>query len=186
MKKLTLAAGLLLSLGLTTSAFASDGTVTITGKINEQTCTVDTNNGKNLTVKLPTVQKTALATANSVAGKTPFSITLTNCKVSATDQVALFFLSKDKQVNPTTGNLLNIAEDSNTKAGNVEIQLLNDNDEAIQVGKNLTEQGIKPSDLKGTGETLTKTLNYKAQYISTGTATAGDVKAQVEYNIIYQ
>lgn len=181
MKKLTLAAGLLLSLGLTTSAFASDGTVTITGKINDQTCQVNTN-GKNLTVTLPTVQKTALGAADSVAGKTPFSITLTGCKVSESDEVALFFLPDSQYVNPTTGNLLNKATDS--KADNVEIQLLNDNDDAIQIGKNLTDQGIKYTKLNKETE---KTLNYNAQYIAKGGAAgAGNVQAKVEYNIIYK
>lgn len=54
MKKLTLAASLVLGLSIAIGASANDGTVTFTGKIVDQTCQVETDS-KNLTVKLPTI-----------------------------------------------------------------------------------------------------------------------------------
>lgn len=177
MKKLTLATGLLLSLGLTTSAFASDGTVTITGKVIDQSCVVNTG-GKDQTVKLPTVQTSTLNEANKTAGKTPFTISLENCNAS-TDQVSAFFLPSATNVN-SDGNLKNLVTNG---AENVAVQLVNEDDSAIKVGYNVDNQNVA---YKALDNKTSKVLNYKAQYIATGTATAGDVKAQVEYNIIYQ
>lgn len=177
MKKLTLAAGLLLSLGLTSSAFASDGTVTITGKVIDQSCTVNTN-GKDQTVKLPTVQTSTLNEANKTAGKTPFTISLENCKAT-TDQVGAFFLPSDAYVN-SDGNLKNLVSNG---AENVAVQLVNEDDTAIKVGYNVDSQNVS---YKSLDNKTSKVLNYKAQYIATGVAGTGEVQAKVEYNIIYK
>lgn len=72
----------IIGLGLASSTVfaAADGTVTVTGKIVDQTCTVGGTAG-NYTVVLPTVGKSTLATAATTNGDTKFTINLTACPV---------------------------------------------------------------------------------------------------------
>ncbi|HHF1771284.1 TPA: fimbrial protein [Haemophilus influenzae] len=148
MKKLTLAAGLLFSLGGISSAFgAADGTITFNGRVVDQTCTVSNNtSGNNIDVKLPTVNKTQLAADGAVAGLTRFNIELTGCKPAATEGtngVRAYFLPNSQYVDPTTHNLINVAQvtGGDTKADNVQIQLTHaDTSKVIAVGENVDEQ----------------------------------------------
>lgn len=50
---------------------ACDGTITFTGKVVDQTCSVDTQS-KNLAVILPTVSVATLNNVATAAGLTPF------------------------------------------------------------------------------------------------------------------
>ncbi|CBY80285.1 fimbrial protein [Haemophilus influenzae biotype aegyptius] len=201
MKKLTLAAGLLFSLGGISSAFgAADGTITFNGRVVDQTCTV-TNGGNtgNFDVKLPTVNKTQLATAGAVAGLTRFNIELTGCKqatAGGTNGVRAYFLPNSQYVDPTTHNLINVAQvtGGETKADNVQIQLTHaDTRQVIAVGENVDVQENAPynswfafeNDAAGTAKAK---LTYYAQYVAVGggAATAGVIQSKVEYNIIYK
>ncbi|EGF17130.1 MULTISPECIES: fimbrial protein [Haemophilus] len=203
MKKLTLAAGLLFSLGGISSAFgAADGTITFNGRVVDQTCTV-TNGGNTGTfdVKLPTVNKAQLTTDGAVAGLTRFNIELTGCKPAATggtNSVRAYFLPNSQYVDPTTHNLINVAQvtSGETKANNVQIQLTHaDTSKVIAVGENVDVQGHENdhynpwSNFKNdTGATTaTAKLTYYAQYIAVGGAAGeGVVQSKVEYNIIYK
>ena len=85
MKKLNLAllTTTLCAAGATTSVFATDGTITINGRVITSTCTL-TGSGtggtgkQNVTVTLPTVSNSVFATANSIAQATNFNLSLTN------------------------------------------------------------------------------------------------------------
>ena len=79
MKKIILASSLIV-LGMS-SAFAADGTITINGLVTDNTCVVTTPQGKDLTVTLPTVSKLSLASDGATAGRTPFTLGLSNCEV---------------------------------------------------------------------------------------------------------
>ncbi|AWP53338.1 Major fimbrial subunit precursor [Haemophilus influenzae] len=203
MKKLTLAAGLLFSLGGISSAFgAPDGTITFNGRVVDQTCTVSTGTNGDFEVKLPTVNKTQLATANAVAGLTRFNIELTGCKSAATggtDGVRAYFLPNSQYVDPDTHNLKNIAQTTGgtTRAEHVQIQLTHaDTSKVIEVGENVDVQGHEQDPYKpwfdfvnDTGSTTTAKakLTYYAQYVAVGTgAEPGVVQSKVEYNIIYK
>lgn len=204
MKKLTLAAGLLFSLGGISSAFgAADGTITFNGRVVDQTCTVSNNtSGNNIDVTLPTVNKTQLAADGAVAGLTRFNIELTGCKQAAiggTDGVRAYFLPNSQYVDPTTHNLKNIAPTTGgtTKAENVQIQLTHaDTSKVIAVGENVDVQGHEKDPYKpwfdfvnDTGSTTTAKakLTYYAQYVAVGGAAGeGVVQSKVEYNIIYK
>ena len=85
---------------------AADGTITFTGQITSQTCTISGNGaGKNLTVTLPTVSTSALATAGTTAGRTPFNIALSNCTPNS-GNVSTYF-EPGATVDTATGQLVN-------------------------------------------------------------------------------
>lgn len=85
MKKLSLAllTTTLCAVGATTSVFATDGTITINGRVITSTCTL-TGGGsagtgtQNVTVTLPTVQNSVFGAANTTAQPTNFTLALTN------------------------------------------------------------------------------------------------------------
>lgn len=64
---------LLSSIAFASVAYAADGTITITGKVLENTCTLGGTSG-DYTVPLPTVIKTALDVSGRTAGDTPFDL----------------------------------------------------------------------------------------------------------------
>ncbi len=170
-----LAAGMGLGAG---SAQAYDGTITFSGIVTSQTCTVNGNGTGNhdFTVTLPPVSASALSTATSVAGRTPFNISLSACSAGSGTVHTLFETASN--IDPTTGNLtLNTGG-----ASNVEIQLLNSDYSAIALNHGDSTQNSKAATITGG----TATLNYFAQYYATGQASAGNVATSVLYTMSYQ
>src|SRR5690606_34859176 len=88
------------------AASAADGTFTFNGKVTDKTCTISTPARNDFTLTLPTVSRSTLAAAGSVAGRTPFTINLTQC--SAGD-VATYF-EPGATVDFNSGRLLNQAQ----------------------------------------------------------------------------
>lgn len=173
MKKIILAASAL-ALG-SVAAHAADGTVTINGKVTDQTCKVSANS-KDITVTLPTVGVGSLATAGTTAGRTPFTINLENCKAG---QVSAFF-ETGGNVDAASGRLNNTGN-----ASNVQVQLLSDSSVVIPVLANAAQA---PVTTKATvaKDADSAALNYYAEYYATGAAKAGDVATSVQYTINYQ
>jgi len=173
MKKILLASSLIV-LGMS-SAFAADGTITINGLVTDNTCVVTTPEGGDLTVTLPTVSQTSLATAGTTAGRTPFTLGLSNCEVG--DVVGTYF-EPGATVDFATG-LLNNAGD----AKNVKVQLVGANNSPIRVlaGPQTNSQFVSVANADGSAD-----LNYYAEYYATGAAEAGTVNTSVQYTIIYQ
>lgn len=173
MKKIILAASAL-ALG-SVAAHAADGTVTINGKVTDQTCKVSANS-KDITVTLPTVGVGSLATAGTTAGRTPFTINLENCKAG---QVSAFF-ETGGNVDAASGRLNNTGG-----ASNVQVQLLSDSSVVIPVLANAAQA---PVTTKATvaKDADSAALNYYAEYYATGAATAGNVATSVKYTINYQ
>jgi major type 1 subunit fimbrin (pilin) len=158
-------------------ACATDGTINFTGNVTAQTCTINGGGtNSNFTVALPTVSASTLSAAGQTAGRTPFAITLTNC-TPATGTVHTFF-----EAGPTTdlntGNLIVTAGG----ASNVEINLLNTDASPISAGAPDASQNSKSVSIAAGGATL----NYFAQYIATGAATAGKADSSVVYTMSYQ
>lgn len=173
MKKIILAASAL-ALG-SVAAHAADGTVTINGKVTDQTCKVSANS-KDITVTLPTVGVGSLATAGTTAGRTPFTINLENCKAG---QVSAFFETSGN-VDAASGRLNNISD-----AQNVQVQLLSDSSVVIPVLANATQAPVTTkATVANDGDPAA--LNYYAEYYATGAATAGNVATSVQYTINYQ
>ena len=183
MNKILLGAAIVAGLGIAAfapqTARATDGTITITGKVVAQTCTVAGNafgTPASVNVTLPLVLAPVLTTAGSVAGTTPFSIAIANCDPALT-KVQTFF-SSGANIDASTGNLNNTGT-----ATNVQVQLLNSSSAVMPLnGADATAQNSPTANLSSGAATL----NYSAQYISTGGATAGLVNTSVAFTMIYQ
>ncbi|MEO2216186.1 fimbrial protein [Chromobacterium vaccinii] len=174
MKKIVTAA--LIGLGVYSSgAMAADGKITVTGNIVAQTCTIAGTSGTNVTVNLPTVGASSLASTGQTAGATPFAINLSNCPSSLKSAQTRFEVGPT--VNPTSGNLLNSTGAGS--ASNVEVQLLNNTFNAINLSTNANSQQVAISGGAAT-------MGYYAQYIATGAAGAGSVNTSVQYSMTYQ
>ncbi len=174
-----MAAGLLFAAG---SAMAADGTITFTGTITDQTCTISTPAGKDFTVTLPTVAATTLASAGDVSGRTPFSINLSDC---SDGQVATYF-EPGPSVDYETGRLVNQASGGDA-ASNVQIQLLGENNQFVPIlasGVNGAQQNSQWVTVPAGGGSAD--LHYYAEYYAVGQSAAGDVSSNVQYTIIYQ
>jgi type 1 fimbria pilin len=149
--------------------------------ITAPSCSVSTSS-QNIAVTLQPVTAQTLATVGSVAGRTPFSISITGCPASVT-KVTTYFNS-GATIDATTGNLLN-----GGTARNVEVQLLNGTGgnvaalSAIDLtGTNAKAQNSSQYSVVGTAATL----NYFAQYIASGGAAgAGSVSTSVTFTIAY-
>ncbi|MFL9878969.1 fimbrial protein [Herbaspirillum rhizosphaerae] len=157
------------------AAFASDGTITISGTVTAQTCTINGGTA-NFTVTLPKVPAASLATAGSKAGATPFTIALTGC--TAGSGSARAFFEAGPNVDTATGRL-NIAGGG---AGNVQVGLATAAGTDINVGAASGAQNSTYVPIASGNANLT----YLAQYVATGTATAGAVTTSVTYTIEFQ
>jgi major type 1 subunit fimbrin (pilin) len=153
---------------------AADGTITFQGNITAQTCKISGNGGgKDFTVTLPTVSTSSLTAAGATAGRTPFRIALTEC--SGSGNVATYF-EPGPTIDTTTGQLK-----SNGTATNVQVGLLNNDFSKIMLGAAQSSQNSKPIAIASGAANL----DYVAQYVATGAATAGAVNSSVMYTIIY-
>jgi major type 1 subunit fimbrin (pilin) len=164
----------------TASQFAAaDGTITFTGNVTGQTCTINGNGSgsKDFTVALPTVSTSALSASGQTAGRTAFNIALTAC-TPASGNVHAYF-EPGPTINMNSGNLLVAAGGAN----NVEIGLLNGDFSVIKAGAADAAQNSKSVAISASG---TATLPYYAQYVATGAATPGAANSSVMYTLIYQ
>ncbi|EQV60871.1 major type 1 subunit fimbrin (pilin), partial [Escherichia coli KOEGE 58 (171a)] len=91
------------------SAMAYDGTITFTGKVVAQTCTVNTSD-KDLAVTLPTVATSSLKDNAATSGLTPFAIRLTGCAtgMNSAQNVKAYF-EPSSNIDLATHNLKNTA-----------------------------------------------------------------------------
>jgi major type 1 subunit fimbrin (pilin) len=163
----------------TSAANAADGTITFNGLVTDKTCDITTPQGKDFTVTLPTVAKSSLPAAGSTAGRTPFTISLSQC--SAGD-VATYF-EPGASVDFGSGRLLNQA--AANAAGNVQIQLLGSNNQFLPVlaaGSGSAQANSQWVTVAADGSA---NLNYYAEYYATAAASAGEVTGNVKYTIIY-
>lgn len=160
------------------ASFAADGEITFNGSIWPQTCTINGNGqgSANFSVTLPTVLESSLATEGAVAGRTPFTIALTNCSPDS-GSISTYF-EPGVTVNTQTGQLIN----ATGSATNVEIGLLNSDTTKINLGQAQPTQ----NSLSTTIQSGSAALNYHAQYVAVGgAAQAGDVQTSVMYSLTY-
>ena len=196
MKKLNLAllTITLSAVGATTSVFATDGTITINGRVITSTCTLagsgtgGTGTGtQNVTVTLPTVSNSVFTAANSTAQATNFTLSLTNDAGSAAcDAVTIAGLQGITLGGPTnagqyvsggTTQLVNTASGAATV--NVQLKLAL---ETTPIDFALTNQ------LTNSNATTTTSgiWNMQAQYFSpTATPAAQQVTSVVNYILNY-
>ncbi|HET6632070.1 MAG TPA: fimbrial protein [Rhodanobacteraceae bacterium] len=151
----------------------TDGTITINGTVVPQTCTVA--NGGAVTVNLPDVLQTALATAGNTAGDTAFSIDISDCDAALGNVQALF---TGGNINSTNGRL-----DNSGTAANVQVQILNGSDAVMDLsGATMSAQSQLVTTLSGGDASIAYTARY---YANGGAAGAGDVQATVDFTLTY-
>lgn len=193
MKKLNLAllATILCAAGTTTSVFATDGTITINGRVITSTCTLSGSGAagsgtQNVNVILPTVPNSAFAAANSTAQATNFNLSLTNSAgTAACDAVTIAGLqgitlggpsNASQYVSGSTTRLVNTVSGSTV---NVQLKLAS---VTTPIDFALTNQ------LTNTNATTTTSgiWNVQAQYFSpTATPAAQQVNSVVNYILNY-
>lgn len=160
-------------------ASAADGTITFNGEITDKTCTVSTPQGKDFTVTLPTVGANALAATGQVAGRTPFSISLTQCDAG---NVATYF-EPGATIDASSGRLNNTATANGATL--VQLQLLGSNNLALPVTAAGAGQPQTNSQWVTVAADGSANLNYAVEYYAQGAATPGEVTSSVKYTIIY-
>ena len=175
---------LFLALLISPNLYAVEGVITFNGTIESVTCSSSIIGGgtnatanANTTVTLPTINTTALASAQATAGKTEFSIVLTDgnngpCSLNGLAAKPYFVYESNKV--ETDGRLKNSTE-ATTK---VRIELLNNQSTQINVTQGASQLLSTSVD--------DKTYTYFARYYALDTAAAGTVDGSVSYNIIYQ
>jgi major type 1 subunit fimbrin (pilin) len=164
---------------LSFSAAASDGTISFSGKIASATCTIDPGSAA-LTVTLPTLAVSAFqATAGTLAGITPFSLTATNCPGAVTS-ITTFF-ENNSNVDGTSGYLNNPAGAG--QATGVALKLTNATGSTIDLSKSSGGQAVVAATVDGTGTAVAK---FAVQYVSTSaTVVPGNVNPTITYSMVY-
>jgi major type 1 subunit fimbrin (pilin) len=170
---------------------AADGLVSFEGKISSQTCKINgLDKNANLTVALPTVSASALATAGDKAGATLFEFKLTECANATGTAYPLF--EPGASIDGETGRLKNSISGPGL-AKNVQVELLNEDRSPIDLSKGADAQNVKVASLESkisgtppitTGEA---TIKLYAQYVATGgAAVAGNINTTVQYAMVYE
>lgn len=176
--KLALAAAIAVASGamaFAPQASASDGTITITGKVLDQTCTVSTGYGNGTAVVLEPVPVAAF-TGNGVTAKPKdFEVNLANCPANpAGVQVAASFSGSNIDSN---GYLKNTVTTGG--ASGVAVALY---DQGATNALNLSSDHSAWQSIASGGASLP----FTAKYISTGTVSAGELSTSVDFTLIYQ
>jgi major type 1 subunit fimbrin (pilin) len=205
-KRAMMAAGIATAMALPLSSQASDGTITFTGAVTANTCSVSVNSGAanasggpaDATVALPTVSTASLTNAGAVTGPpataakttgagTFFSMTVSGCTATplndfgggAPTTVAIYF-EAGPNVDSLTGGLINAT------GSNVEVNLYNASAASIvgtqiMPGTSTNQPAAQPMGSAG------KQWFY-AGYSTAGhnaPAGAGAVSTSVTYSMVY-
>ncbi|WP_337262254.1 MULTISPECIES: fimbrial protein [unclassified Serratia (in: enterobacteria)] len=158
---------------LSTSAFAYDAQINITGELTESTCLI--NGGSSPAVQnvtLPTLSKSSLTNPGAWSGRVPVNFELSNCSVGTSGATATFENGPNISAD---GNMKNLA--TTNAASNVEVQLLDKTATPI----NLAVDTVSTPITNSAGD-----LQFYVQYFSKdGNASAGQVSSHVEFSMSY-
>ncbi|HAZ55359.1 MAG TPA: fimbrial protein [Franconibacter helveticus] len=166
-------AALLSGLILICSAQAHDGTVYVSGKINETTCAVSPDS-KNFTVDLGSVASKQFNNVGDGSDYRPFVIKLENCAAAA-QTVSVHF---DGTPDSKNADLLAITSDTASAAG-VGIAIYNQDKSIIPLGDESVKFPLTPDQASAT-------LNFYARYIANGDAiVAGTANASATFILTY-
>lgn len=177
-------ATLSLAIGLASLAAnvnAADGTIDFEGEVTAASCTINSG-APDFSVVLPTVSSATLSAAGETAGRTPFTISLTDC-VDATE-VSTYF-EPGPTVDFATGRLINQLDPSADGAENVMIQLLGQNSSFLPI-QAIGADGNQPNSQWVTVTDGEADLNYYAEYYAEAAAIPGLVESSVQYTISYR
>lgn len=174
--------------GITNSAFAEDGVITINGKVINGTCTLTgsagaTGTANNVAVQLDTVRNTAFTAANSTTGTKDFTLTVTgetgvgSCDALTIGAIKNITLSgtADTNYDSTNKSWLINTDTSAPMTKDVFVQILNVDGTPIDFS--LTRQLSAPT---------AGAYALKAQYISNKASPASQtVKTSINYTLEY-
>lgn len=170
MKRLSGAALLFVLMMGTAFGAADTGTIQFSGTLTTSSCNVD-----NLEqVQLPRIPTSRLQTATSTAGRTQFTITLSNCVIDAGGAVKIGFRN-GTNIDQTTGNLKEAADITH-----VQIRLLNSAQAEINLVNNTNSLPLIP-----TGANASFTLYAEYYAPGAGVVTPGSVVASLPFDLIY-
>jgi major type 1 subunit fimbrin (pilin) len=172
-----------------TGARASDGTISFTGAVTGNSCTVHVGTDHTAVVALPVVDAAALShssPSDAFAAGTFFAITLGGCIASQADisgtapsRVAIYF-EADPGVDQTTHALINAG------SSNVQVKLY------LASGNNIVGKQITPGTA-GSGQPASQPVSdttvqhfYAGYSLPNGVqARAGTVNAAVTWSLVY-
>ncbi|HHF3391879.1 TPA: fimbrial protein [Haemophilus influenzae] len=173
----------------------STSKVTFKGKVLANTCKLETES-QNMTVTLPDVGKNALDQKGRVAGPKPFQIKLKECGANSATPAATVVRARFYHI-PAAGMSTTIVDATNdftltntkttNKAQNVNIQLFEkDGSTPIKIvttgSTETTPTTIYKETINGGNNII---LHYVAKYYATGVATAGEVEASTNFEVVY-
>ncbi|MDM1019188.1 fimbrial protein [Acinetobacter sp. VNK23] len=165
------------AMGAANMAMAASGTITFTGQVVQDTCTVAVN-GSGANVVLPTVQASAFSTAGTTAGNTPFTVNVTGCG-SAVDTRGIKLTLSSTDFDATNNNLLENTATSGA-ATNVGIQI-----DETAVG-DIAFAGAPYDTATIAMSSGAGSVALEARYMSTDTTvTPGAVMAAMTWNVVY-
>ena len=171
-----------LALGATHMAMAATGAIEFTGQVVADTCMLNVAEAGS-TVRLPTVQASTLAAANSKSGQIDFTLNIEGCG-AAVDARGITLTLTPSEYAGTGDNFLANTAATEIAATNVAIELSKIEDTVISPiafsGAPYTAQ-ITGSNINN-GEA---TLEFSASYVETGVATPGTVSHALGWSITY-
>ena len=175
--------------GITNSAFAEDGVITINGKVINGTCTLTgsagaTGTANNVAVQLDTVRNTAFTAANSTTGTKDFTLTVTDgTGVGSCDALTIGAI-KNITLSGTAGT--NYDSTNTSWLINTDTSAPTTKDVFVQI---LNVDGITPIDFSLTRQLSAPTAGayaLKARYISNKESPASQtVKTSINYTLEY-
>lgn len=169
---------------LGTANAASTGTIDFKGEITGATCKTEVNGTSSATVTLPTVSSSQLQSAGNTAGKTGFTIELSECEALGSMTQGTAFFESGFATIIETGRLKNIAKDN--AASNVTLQLRDDlSRDVIKVGDSTQTTSNTYVNLPTSGGAKAR-LPYTVEYYAEDAVTAGKVLSSVLYSIQYK
>ena len=175
--------------GITNSAFAEDGVITINGKVINGTCTLTgsagaTGTANNVAVQLDTVRNTAFTAANSTTGTKDFTLTVTDgTGVGSCDALTIGAI-KNITLSGTAGT--NYVSTNKSWLINTDTSAPTTKDVFVQI---LNVDGTTPIDFSLTRQLSASTTGayaLKARYISNKASPAPQtVKTSINYTLEY-
>lgn len=167
------------------AAYASDGTLTFSGKLNASTCKV-TVDGSHASpqITLPTVATPTLQTAGATSTPQAFTFRLSGCDYDEKNKLTVStFFESGPGVDVANGLLNNTAPEASA-AKNIKLAIIDPaTNRDIKIGDPSQAANNPSVEVQADGSAA---LPFGVAYRSTGEASAGDVQASVTYSIIYK
>ena len=152
---------------------AHDGTVSITGTITDNTCTVSADS-RDMTVRMGDVSKKQFSHPGDGTRYEPFSINLEKCG-GATSSVSVTFIGN---TDPQNNDLLALTSGPNYATG-MGIGIYGSDKTPIPLNQPGENTGLSPNQ-------ASVTLNFYARYIANGaTVTPGIANAAATFTLTY-